>query len=131
MQAPFSSERLAQGDLFVGQQANTPGQYQCQCARTNCGVGQDGTVYPCIGAPIPSGNLHQESFKIIWETSSEFQKIRKLGAKDFKSCGPCSYQSHCQRSSGSMFTNTGNYTGCDPWVLEQAKLLKELSADLT
>ncbi|RME17956.1 MAG: radical SAM protein, partial [Bdellovibrio sp.] len=51
--------------LFKGHVNHRP-SVQCGCARVNCGIGSDGTVYPCIGAPIPSGSLHEKSFLDIW-----------------------------------------------------------------
>lgn len=117
-------------DLFAGV-INKTNSVQCACATTNCGIGFDGTVYPCIGAPIPSGNLHENSFMTIWKESPTFKWIRSLSLKDFKDCDPCGIREYCQRSSGAVFTNTGNYTGKDEWNCMQAELLKDLNEKKT
>lgn len=113
-------------DLFAGS-INTLESVQCACARTNAGIGHDGTVYPCIGAPIPAGDLRENTFSKIWQESKTFAWIRDLSLKDFKSCAPCEDRPYCQRSSGATFTNTGDYTGKEDWNCMQAKLLKTLN----
>jgi radical SAM protein with 4Fe4S-binding SPASM domain len=109
---------------------NTRESVQCACARTNAGIGYDGTVYPCIGAPIASGDLRENTFAEIWRESPTFTWIRGLTLKDFKSCAPCEVRSYCQRSSGAIYTNTGDYTGKEDWTCKQAGLLKNLNDSL-
>lgn len=104
-------------------QSDVPkGSYQCSCARSICGISFSGEVYPCIGAPIASGNITNSSFEMIWKNSSELNKIRNLKTSDFTSCVNCDVQEKCNRSSGSIYINTGNYTGCDQVTLDQAKI---------
>lgn len=108
------------GHLF--QTKNPKGSYQCSCARSVCGISHSGEVYPCIGAPIPSGNINDSSFINIWKNSNPLNKIRNLKTQDFKSCVTCDVQENCNRSSGSIFINTGDYTGCEEVTLSQAKI---------
>jgi radical SAM protein with 4Fe4S-binding SPASM domain len=95
---------------------------QCSCATTVCAIAANGDVYPCIGAPIKSGSIKEESFASIWEHSPQLNKIRSLKQGDFKDCQSCSYIESCTRSSGSAVINTGDYTGCDPFALQRAKV---------
>ncbi len=104
---------------------NESNSMSCACAKTNMAVASNGNVYPCIGAPIRSGNIREESLLSIWENSKEFKRIRGLGLKDYKVCSECNIRKFCQRSSGSAFLNTGDYTAADPWSCEQAELLKK------
>ena len=101
---------------------NKEESFQCSCARNVVGIGLDGVVYPCIGAPIPSGDLREKKFKEIWNESSEFKKIRGLKKEDFSDCVVCEFKQQCNRSSGSAFVNTENYTGCDPMALRVAQV---------
>lgn len=101
---------------------NSDEAFQCSCARNVVGIGLDGVVFPCIGAPIPSGNLREKSFKEIWSGSKEFKKIRELKQADFKDCVTCDVRHFCNRSSGSAYVNTSDYTGCDPMALKVAKV---------
>jgi len=99
---------------------------QCSCAKSVCGVSANGEVFPCIGAPIPSGNLINKTFKEIWANSPVLNQIRKLKKEDFKECMTCEHILFCNRSSGSTYVNTGKYTGCDPGTLKLAKIRHEL-----
>lgn len=101
---------------------------QCSCAKINVGISANGDVYPCIGAPLPSGNLKNAHFREIWINSPQLQKIRNLTLVDFKSCTNCSDRFYCSRSSGSVYVNTGEYTGPEPWVCAQANMVKDISS---
>ncbi len=96
----------------------------CGCAKTVIGINVHGHVFPCIGAPIFCGDLHQESLKKIWHDSKEMNKIRNLTSQDLKDCSNCEVIEHCSRSSGSALLNTGDYTACDPQALTYAKARK-------
>lgn len=98
---------------------------QCECARTVCGIGANGNLYPCIGAPIYSGNLIDNSFEDIWKNSKVLNSIRNLEKKDFKTCSSCNLIEHCGRSSGGAYVNTGNYTGKNPEDCQMAHARKD------
>lgn len=106
---------------------------QCSCARATCGISAYGDVYPCIAAPVPSGNLREKSFREIWTTSPELNRIRNLTLDDFAACKPCPHRSHCRRSSGVIYTNTGNYTGPDKfgddWTCLEAEVVGDILAE--
>lgn len=112
---------------FVGPpDCNPDRSVQCSCARSVCAISSTGDVYPCIGAPIASGNLREQTFAEIWESSPELQRIRGLELDDFETCKPCPDRGYCRRSSGVAFVNTGNYTGVDEWTCMEANVLHEL-----
>jgi radical SAM protein with 4Fe4S-binding SPASM domain len=99
---------------------------QCSCARSVCGISVTGDVFPCIGAPIPSGNIRKKSLIDIWNNSNELNKIRGIKREDFKDCIKCEYIESCNRSSGSIYVNTGNYTGCEETTYKLAKISHEI-----
>lgn len=107
--------------------SNPDKSLQCECARTVCAINSSGTVFPCIGAPIPSGNISTHSFLDVWNNSDELVKIRNLTKDDFKTCQNCELLTNCTRSSGSAFVNTGKYTGPNPQNCMEAKIRSELS----
>lgn len=109
---------------------NSSGNIQCSCARSNCGIGFDGAVYPCIGAPLFAGSLKEKSFKEIWKNSPVFQRIRGLHLKDYKTCQTCEERSFCQRSSGLIYLNTGTYTGAEDHTCKTAGLIRSLNEEL-
>jgi radical SAM protein with 4Fe4S-binding SPASM domain len=94
---------------------------QCGCAKTVLGIGAFGDVFPCIGAPVVSGNIRDNGLEFIWENSPILKNIRELKSDDFKECSTCPLIEVCSRSSGSAFVNTGEYTGCDPVAKTFAK----------
>lgn len=98
---------------------------QCSCAKSVCGISYSGEVFPCIGAPVPSGNLNHKAFSDIWKNSPVLNQIRNLKSEDFKECQTCEHIEFCGRSSGSIYVNTKKYTGCDPVTFRQAKLRHE------
>lgn len=98
---------------------------QCSCAKSVCGISYTGEVFPCIGAPVPSGNLKASAFSDIWKNSPVLNRIRNLKTEDFKECSTCEHIEFCNRSSGSIYVNTSKYTGCDPVTLRQAKMRHE------
>lgn len=116
-------EELLQGEHGKYFKHHNPDKaLQCSCAKTVFAVGANGDVFPCIGAPIKSGNIRESSLIDIWKNSLEFKKIREIKLSDFKECQNCEFIESCNRSSGSIYINTGNYLGCETYVLEKAKL---------
>jgi radical SAM protein with 4Fe4S-binding SPASM domain len=122
-------EALYRGPLkeaLGGPQCFPDRDVQCSCARTVCGINSAGEVYPCIGAPVPSGNLREQSFMDIWRHSPALNRIRGLTIDDFTDCKACPDRPFCRRSSGAVFTNTGNYTGAEPWTCDEAAIIHKL-----
>lgn len=111
---------------FIFKHSNPEKALQCSCAKTVCGISSIGDVFPCIGAPLFSGNLRENSFSDIWKNSEVLNQIRSLETKDFKSCQTCEHIEYCNRSSGGIYVNTKNYTGCDTSSLFQAMARHEL-----
>lgn len=107
-------------DLFMFE--NKDHLLQCSCAKTVIAIGHDGIIYPCIGAPIKVGHIKDAPLKDQWKNSDVFNKIRNLKNEDFIECQKCDFLDYCSRSSGSIYANTGNYTGCDSQTLEVARL---------
>lgn len=89
-------------------------RFQCSCAKSVCGVGYNGDIYPCIGAPIKAGSVLDSDFVEVWNESPVFNEIRQITNESFKDCVKCDLAQFCNRSSGSTYVNTKNYYGCDP-----------------
>lgn len=106
-------ERLYRGPFapFVVSAPPRRDSIACPCARSVCGIGSSGDVYPCIAAPLPSGNLKSRSFGEIWRDSPTLNWVRGLGGSDFPACAGCDHAAYCRRTSGVMLNNTGTFTG--------------------
>jgi radical SAM protein with 4Fe4S-binding SPASM domain len=96
---------------FVGEPGAKRASIACPCARSVCGIGATGDVYPCIGAPLPAGNVRRQPFREIWRHSPVLNRIRGLTDDDFPACRSCEHRGHCRRTSGAMLVNTGSFTG--------------------
>jgi radical SAM protein with 4Fe4S-binding SPASM domain len=110
------------GDYFNS--TNEEENLQCECARTVCAINHQGDVFPCIGAPIISGNILNDSFLNIWKNSKEFEKIRGIERDSFTECSKCNLIKFCSRSSGGAYVNTGNYLGPNPENCMEAEARK-------
>jgi len=108
-----SLERLYRGPLaqYAVGGGTAPRRIACPCARSVCGIGSSGDVYPCIGAPLAAGNLRTSSFRDIWRNSPTLHWVRGLRNEDFHACASCAHLPYCRRSSGIMLNNTRNFTG--------------------
>jgi radical SAM protein with 4Fe4S-binding SPASM domain len=132
-----SLERAYRGSLrhLVSGPPSTSESVQCSCARAVCGISAFGEVYPCIGAPLPSGNLRDHSFHEIWSNSPVLRWIRGLRASDFPACQSCVHKPYCRRSSGAIYTNSGVYTGPekfgDDWVCGDAEIIHRIHDEAT
>lgn len=114
------------GRFLHGPDPSPDRSVQCACARSNVAISATGDVYPCIGAPIASGNIREQSFGEIWKDSPQLEWIRQLKLDDFETCKPCPDRGFCNRSSGVAYSNTGNYTGPEEFACMDAAVRREL-----
>ncbi|MBO0779123.1 MAG: mycofactocin radical SAM maturase [Ktedonobacteraceae bacterium] len=62
----------------------------CGAATATCCICPEGEVYPCAFFQAPefeAGNLHEQSFKEIWQRSTLFDYYRKMGGGACSGCG--------------------------------------------
>ncbi len=127
-----SLAELYRGPLrhLLGQPDFAPNRsVQCACARSNCGITATGDVYPCIGAPVLSGNIRDDSFHHIWRNSPQLNHIRGLRLADFTACHPCPDRPYCGRNSGVVYSNTGDYTGPEGFTCMDAATRRTIHLD--
>ncbi len=75
-------------------------------------VSRTGDVCPCGYLPVVAGNVREESFPEIWESSPVFQDLRKrelLGR-----CGRCDYRKVCGGCRARAYAKSGDYLESDP-----------------
>jgi radical SAM protein with 4Fe4S-binding SPASM domain len=114
-------------ELLGGPTCHPEREMSCSCAQAVVGISATGEVYPCIGAPVPSGNLRDKPFLEIWRGSPVLNKIRGLTMADYPVCQACPDRPFCRRSNGVVYVNTGEYTGLEEFTCKEAALLHKLA----
>ena len=68
-----------------------------------------GNVCPCYQYVLPVGNVHNASFKEIWEKSPDLKKFREINRKGNKNkkCQTCKYNEFCKICLANNLIGTG------------------------
>jgi radical SAM protein with 4Fe4S-binding SPASM domain len=75
-------------------------------------VSRTGDVCPCGYLPVVAGNVREESFPEIWESSPVFLDLRKRAL--LGRCGGCEYRKVCGGCRARAYAKTGDYLESDP-----------------
>jgi radical SAM protein with 4Fe4S-binding SPASM domain len=75
-------------------------------------VSRTGDVCPCGYLPVVAGNVREESFPKIWESSPVFLDLRKRAP--LGRCGGCDYRNVCGGCRARAYAKTGDYLESDP-----------------
>ncbi len=93
---------------------STGGSKGCLAGQLICLIDVDGEVLPCSYFAKSAGNVHQQSFKEIWEESELFLNLRDF--KSYKgSCGQCEYLNVCGGCRARSHAMTGDYLAPEPF----------------
>ncbi len=87
---------------------------------SGCGAGWgfgyvrfDGEVWPCNFIPLSAGNVRQQSFTDIWNSSALLQGFR--GPRQLKdACGACRHQDICGGCRGRAYAHHEDLKAADP-----------------
>lgn len=100
----------------------------CNQGRSRCAITMYGDVLTCLEVRDPIGNLRQDRFMDIWQ-GQKAQKLRSIKNKDLlfnASCGDGSYCDHCP---GMAKAETGDYLKPVPFLMELAKIKREVALE--
>lgn len=122
------STHLAQQILSDSKLENQPGFIGCQA-----GVGQGcidsvGNVMPCVMLPIIVGNIRQNSFEEIWNSSETIHSLQdRSRLKGI--CQSCSHREKCGGCRGVAYGYTGDHLAADPrcWIYSPLKQKRQES----
>jgi AdoMet-dependent heme synthase len=78
-----------------------------------CFVSHVGQVQPCGYLELNCGNIREQSFREIWETSPIFKDLRDYSRYQGK-CGKCEYVRVCGGCRARAYESTGNYLAPEP-----------------
>lgn len=86
----------------------------CLRHRFSCLVNSQGNVMPCVGVPLPVGNIRQHSLKDIIADSEVIDKLRNFKGNIKGPCSQCEKAEACYGCRGAAFNLTGDYLASDP-----------------
>ena len=105
-----------QGDDFKRRtlQFSTGGSKGCLAGQLISLLDVDGNLLPCSYFPLPAGNIREQSFKDIWETSELFKDLRDFKAYKGR-CGACEYVEVCGGCRARAHAMSGDYMAEEPF----------------
>ena len=93
---------------------STGGSKGCLAGQLICLIDVDGNVLPCSYFPKAAGNIREQSFKDIWETSELFKDMRDFSKYKGK-CGSCEYINVCGGCRARAYAVCGDYLAEEPF----------------
>ena len=115
-----------QGDDFKRRtlQFSTGGSKGCLAGQLISLLDVDGNLLPCSYFPLPAGNIREQSFKDIWETSELFKDLRDFKAYKGR-CGACEYVEVCGGCRARAHAMSGDYMAEEPFCSHVPLKLKK------
>jgi radical SAM protein with 4Fe4S-binding SPASM domain len=80
----------------------------CGAGRESVNITPYGDVQPCMALRDTAGNLRENSFLEIWNSSPVFLRLRKLTLADTYGCGRCAIRDYCSACPGLNFMENGD-----------------------
>jgi radical SAM protein with 4Fe4S-binding SPASM domain len=100
--------------LYVGKEAPNYGSQERDKSQAFCGAGTvmmnvtpEGDITPCNSFPTQFGNLKNQSFTDIWESSLSLRNWQTIVIDDYEECGTHERCSYCNRCPGQSFIEHG------------------------
>ncbi len=77
--------------------------YSCSAGHISAYISPRGLVFPCVQFPIECGNLRENTFAEIWQTSAALKEVRSIRVRDLPTCSACSHAGSCTRCPGLAY----------------------------
>ena len=99
---------------------------RCPCGVQYCRITPDGKLTACPYLPVSAGDLRQQPFREVWQTSALFDELREgeVGGK----CGRCGYRELCGGCRARAFADSGDYLASDEACAYQPDGIEEIVA---
>lgn len=95
----------------------------CMAGTEYCRITPEGNVTPCPYMDVVAGNVREDGFTSVWETSRVLTELRDV--KNLKGrCGACEFNELCGGCRCRAFSATGDYLAEDPACRYQPGTLK-------
>ncbi|MCH4183893.1 MAG: radical SAM protein [Eggerthellaceae bacterium] len=102
----------------------------CLGGITFCFISHTGDVQPCGYFDMQLGNVLEQSFSSIWETSPVFTDLRDFSRLKGK-CGACEYKKVCGGCRARALSATGDYLAEEPYCAYIPRSLRVAQSDQT
>jgi radical SAM protein with 4Fe4S-binding SPASM domain len=86
----------------------------------SCLVTSTGDVMPCVGIPIPVGNIRSDSLADILADSEVIADLRNFRETIKGPCASCEKSDQCYGCRGAAYNLTGDYLASDPMCWRNA-----------
>ena len=83
----------------------------CAAGNRYANITSSGEVRACNNMPGVAGNVREQSFREIWETSDWLKQVRSIRRKDLDTCNTCPKISYCGRCHAQALVEDGNIMG--------------------
>jgi len=90
----------------------------CLAGTAYCCILPEGQVNICPYLPVEAGNVRNQAFDEIWESSPVFLKLRDINNYE-GACGSCEYANICGGCRARAFYYKGNYMAEEPWCFRR------------
>lgn len=86
----------------------------CLAGTAYCCILPRGEVHICPYLPVEAGNVRQDPFETIWQSSPVFQKLRDFSTYT-GACGTCDQNGICGGCRARAYYYHGDYLAEEPW----------------
>ncbi len=101
----------------------------CRAGTATAAINPNGDVWPCNALPLKCGNLREQSFAEIWDTSSEMKDTRTMRWADISECNRCGLRHYCQRCHGMALVEQKKMAGPSLEACRHAVALRDSLRD--
>lgn len=116
---PFSTCRQP---VPTGEEKHGP---LCAGGTRYANVTATGDVMACNILPGSAGNLRDQSFRVIWESSPWLQRLRSIRRDDLHGCRSCDKLAYCGRCHAQALAEDGDLLGRQRSACERAAALEK------
>lgn len=96
----------------------------CGAGRFYMAMRANGDLQPCVFFPLKVGNIKEDDFEALWQSSSLLRELRNKDALD--QCGTCDYRYYCGGCRARAYSYTGDYLAPDPGCINNRDLYRSL-----
>ncbi len=101
---------------------------RCLRHQFSCLVNASGYVMPCVGVPLPAGNIRERKLADIIRDSEVIQDLRRFPETIKGPCIDCEKSNECYGCRGAAFQLTGDYLASDPLCWRNAARRGEIAS---